>query len=835
MMTVNRIAEALGGEVSGGQVLAPGPGHSAQDRSLSVKLDDTAPDGFLVHSFAGDDPVACRDHVRRKIGLSTTTTKKKKAKGGARPFSPTIAKHVYRLADSTPYLQVHRLADKSGFPQYHWDGEKWISGKPKGPKVPYLLPQLIAAAPTTPVYVVEGEKDADNLTKIGFVATCNSEGADNGNGNKWTSDLNQYFKDRDVYIIPDNDPQGRKHAEHVARNLDQVAKSVRIVELPGLPLKGDVSDWLESDTAGAKLSKLAKAAPLWEPPPESSKEEAEPTDIDVEIQRLAQLKLIEYEQQRKGAADKLDVRASILDKLVQAERERLGLDGGDDGKQGHAITFPEPEPWPEPVKGDELLDEIAKAIRRHVVLTDHARDTTALWTLHTYLIDRFLVSPRLGISSPTKGCGKTLLLDVLSRLVPRPLPTQNVTPAAIFRVVEAYQPTLLIDEADTFLYDNDDLRGVLNGNRKGSTVLRTVGDDHEPRAFSTYSAAAIALIGTLPDTLNDRSVKVELKRRLRSETAEPFRPDRADHLDVLARKAMRWAKDNAERIGEADPAMPDGIINRAADNWRPLLAIADACGEEWGKRARKAAEASRGTDADEASRLELLLGDIRDIRDEKDITQMSSGDLVQALVDKEVRPWKEMGKSRKPLTQDRLARMLRGVRIAPEPIRVLHHGGITGQVIEKQVRGYIFAHFEDAFARYLPLKGDLGCHVVTNRTNTGTSENSKVSQPEDLVTPSKCEKSSNDGLCDGVTPSKGVSGEKTQIKPNGGIEPGLSRRRIRELADWYKDETHRRYNDGTLDVPALDAELRAILREEVDLPEHVDIEFKRVMDVALAV
>jgi putative DNA primase/helicase len=341
---------------------------------------------------------------------------------------------------------------------------------------------------------------------------------------------------------------------------------------------------------------------------------------------------------------------------------------------------------------------------------------------------------------------------------------------------------LLIDEADTFLYENDELRGVLNGNRKGSTVLRTVGDDHEPRAFSVYTAVAIALIGTLPDTLHDRSVTIDLQRRRPNETITPYRPDRADHLDVLARKAARWAQDHADRIAEHDPKMPDGIINRAADNWRPLLAIADAAGEEWGKRARMAAEASRGAEGDEASRLELLLGDIRDIRDEKKgTTQIPSADLVQALVDKEGRPWKEMGRNQKPLTQDRLARMLKGVRIKPEPIRVLHQGGITGQVIEKQVRGYVFAHFEDAFARYLPEKGVSRCHGVTNPINMGTSENSKVSQPEDLVTPSKCEKSNNDGLCDTVTPSKGVSGK---MRANGdGL--GMSERRIRELADWY--------------------------------------------------
>src|SRR5262245_16481736 len=165
--------------------------------------------------------------------------------------------------------------------------------------------------------------------------------------------------------------------------------------------------------------------------------------------------------------------------------------------------------------------------------------------------------------------------------------------------------------------------------------------------------------------------------------------------------------------------MPDGIINRAADNGRPLLAIADEAEGEWPQRARKAAEASRGADGDDASRLELLLGDIRDIRDEKKIGQMASGDLVQALVDKDGRPWAEMGKTGKPLTQHRLARMLKPVRITAEPIRV----------IEKQVRGYVFAHFEEAFERYLPPKGDSKCQSVTNPTNTGTSEIFKVSQP----------------------------------------------------------------------------------------------------------
>src|SRR5262245_42118308 len=257
----------------------------------------------------------------------------------------------------------------------------------------------------------------------------------------------------------------------------------------------------------------------------------EADDDDIEIARLARLSTIEYERDRKPAAERMGFRTTILDRLVEGARARLGLSGGTtDRKQGHAVSFAEPEPWPDRVDGAALLDGIASAIRAHVVMPDHCRDLCALWVLHTYLIDRFLISPRLAIRSPTKGCGKTLLLDVLGRLVLRPLPSTNVTPAAIFRVIEAHRPTLLIDEADTFLSHNDELRGVLNGNRKGSTVLRTVGDDHEPRAFATYSACAIALIGKLPDTLHDRAVTIDLKRRRPKERIRPFRPDRVADL-----------------------------------------------------------------------------------------------------------------------------------------------------------------------------------------------------------------------------------------------------------------------------------------------------------------
>jgi putative DNA primase/helicase len=138
------------------------------------------------------------------------------------------------------------------------------------------------------------------------------------------------------------------------------------------------------------------------------------------------------------------------------------------------------------------------------------------------------------------------LLDILNCLAARALQAANISAAAVFRVVEITQPTLLIDEADTFLRENDELRGVFNaGHRKGGSVLRTVGDEHEPRQFSVWAPLAIAMIGHLPDTLHDRSIECRLRRRKPNERVQSFRSSRADHLRVIARKMARWVADNA--------------------------------------------------------------------------------------------------------------------------------------------------------------------------------------------------------------------------------------------------------------------------------------------------
>lgn len=242
-------------------------------------------------------------------------------------------------------------------------------------------------------------------------------------------------------------------------------------------------------------------------------------DAEAEFQRLSKLPIVQYERERVAVAERLGMRASVLDAAVKAARPT------DTKGQGRSLVLPSIEPWPSPVNGAELLDEICGLISRYIVLPLESIAAVALWIVHTHCFDCFAHSPRLAIISPEKGCGKTTLLDVLYCLVARPLDTANATVSAIFRIVELAKPTLLIDEADTFLGDNDELRGILNaGHRRGGQVTRTVGEDHEPRQFSTWAPAAIAMIGRLPDTLNDRSIIVSLKRRKASERVEFLSP-----------------------------------------------------------------------------------------------------------------------------------------------------------------------------------------------------------------------------------------------------------------------------------------------------------------------
>jgi hypothetical protein len=410
-----------------------------------------------------------------------------------------------------------------------------------------------------------------------------------------------------------------------------------------------------------------------------------------------------------------------------------------------ALDLDQPEPWADPVDGAALLDALADSVREYVVMTDHEADAVALWVVLTHALAAFAISPRLAITSPEKRCGKTTLLDWLAIVTPRALSSANITSSATFRAIDDARPTLLIDEGDTFLHDRTELHGILNsGHRAGGFVVRTVGEgsNAQVRKFSTWGACAIALIGKLPDTLADRSIPIRLQRRRADEPVKSLRLDRVDpELVRLARQCARLAKDNIAALREAEPGMPTGLFNRAADNWRPILAIADRAGGDWPVKARAAARALTKPDAgdDDASRVELL-ADIRAAFDRAGADRILSKDLVEMLAGDPERPWSDW-KNGKPITQRQLAGLLRPFHIVSETIR-------DGTKLGK---GYYRARFEEAFGRYLALTPVLGPEQRYNTDDMGASEQPRSVTEDHMLRIERRGKSANGAACDGVT------------------------------------------------------------------------------------
>lgn len=395
--------------------------------------------------------------------------------------------------------------------------------------------------------------------------------------------------------------------------------------------------------------------------------------------------------------DRREVAARVARESPPRPRARKNTESKPKREQGTALGLSDPEPWPEPVCGRTLLTELVTTLRRFVALPEGADITLALWVLHAHAHDAAEVSPLLVLTSPEKQCGKTTTLHVLRGLVPRALLASNITTATLFRMVEKLHPTLLVDEADTFLPDREELRGILNSGhvRASATVVRSVGEDFEPRSFTTWAPKVIAQIGRLHPTLEDRAIVVRLRRRAPNEIVDRLRLDRLPRLlGPLDMLAARWALDNAVHLHDADPEVPSRLSDRAQDNWRPLLAIAEAIGAEWPGRARQAALALSGAvpEGDGALGIQLLT-DLQEMFGSRMTDRLSSEDIVSALEGLEERPWAEM-KAGKPISKAQLARLLKPYDVEPRTIRI---GDAT-------LRGYLLEDLADAFSRYLPAE-----------------------------------------------------------------------------------------------------------------------------------
>jgi hypothetical protein len=337
-------------------------------------------------------------------------------------------------------------------------------------------------------------------------------------------------------------------------------------------------------------------------------------------------------------------------------------------------------------------------LKRFVSLGEHEATAIALWVMMTHALEAFDCVAYLSITSAEKQCGKTRLLEVLEHLVERPWMTGRTTPAVLARKVHAEHPTLLLDESDaTFKGDKEfaeTLRGILNTGylRSGKTSLCTMrGKNVEYIDLSTFGAKAIAGIGSLPDTVADRSVPIRLTRKLASENVERFRRRRIEpEGNAIRMQLAAWAQ--GFLVGShPEPAGLDGLPDRAADICEPLLMIAEACGDVVAARGRQALLTLCGHAREDESRGVRLLRDIRAVFDDEDTDRIASAHLADVLTSFEESPWgPQYGKQ---FDARALARLLKPFNIRPRSIR------IDDMATPK---GYLRDQFTDAWARYLP-------------------------------------------------------------------------------------------------------------------------------------
>lgn len=365
-------------------------------------------------------------------------------------------------------------------------------------------------------------------------------------------------------------------------------------------------------------------------------------------------------------------------------------------------------------QGVVLLDEVRTFISRFVAFpSPEALDAVALWTVHAHLIGAFESSPRLALLSPEPGSGKTRTLEVLELLVPLPMSSLSASTPAIFRSLAQAQRTLLFDEVDAVFGRHgkedpaEDLRALLNaGHRRGATIPRCVGPTHDVSEFPVFSAVALAGLGDLPDTLMSRSIVVRMRRRLPTERIEPFRRRlHAPQGEDLRGRLAEWSgsPDVFKPVRDAWPEMPANVVDRPADVWEPLLAVADVAGGHWPDTARAACTALVKVAANrEASLGVKLLSDLRTVFAAAESDRLSTETVLERLHALEESPWGDL--RGKPLDARGLAR-----RLAPYDVHSTQF-----KMGSEKVRGYSIPGSDtaggglyDAFTRYLPSGPDL--------------------------------------------------------------------------------------------------------------------------------
>lgn len=372
------------------------------------------------------------------------------------------------------------------------------------------------------------------------------------------------------------------------------------------------------------------------------------------------------------------------------------------------------------VDGGVLLTELYECIREYVVLDECYGVALTLWIVQTYCYKNFGYAPLLLINAPEKACGKSVALGLVAKLVPRPLECANITVASLFRVIESKCPTLLIDEADTFLEGKTELIGILNsGYEARGAVLRTEQEGDRfgvvvYKVFGPKALAGIALDRHLPDATLSRAIHVGMRRKVKGESVSRLRSLDSARVSTLRSRIRRFVMDNADALAPNKVEPLDELSDREQDNWDPLFSIAASAGDDWLSRAKLAALAIKGATEEPQSLSNNLLHDVREVLTGFDAVYITTKDLLELLTEDEDMGWKHFNRG-SSLTPRQLAKFLKNYGVQPKTVRVSK---------TSTPKGYSVCDFDDVFNRYLkPLdaeesEADIECDVVQTQSTT---------------------------------------------------------------------------------------------------------------------
>lgn len=543
------------------------------------------------------------------------------------------------------------------------------------------------------------------------------------------AELRKRFPDREI-IIAGDEGNGSSKAIEAAR---LIGGKVILPVMPDGTAGTDFNDVHAAAGLDEVTRQLQQAAPPVGPIPEpcpvaeaapQAATESVPDSMTEAVERLARLSPLAYDKVRKEEAKILGVRPGTLDVVVKASRKQESDDS----------PFEEVEPWHEPVDGAALLDLITATVRRFIICSQETAQAVALWVAVTWFVAVVQIAPLAVITAPEKRCGKSMLLFLIGRLVPRSLMASSISPSALFRSIDAWEPTLLIDEVDACLKDNEELRGLINcgHTRDSAFTVRCVGDDHTPKKFNVWGFKALSGIGHVADTLMDRSILFELRRKLPHESVERIRHAEPGLFNEISSKLARFAEDNSEQVRLARPDLPEALHDRAQDNWEPLLSVATVAGGNWVAIATAAALKLSGSEVAAQSVGIELLADIQELFEHKRVDRISSADLIKELCADDEKPW---------------ATYNRGFQIKPRQVAAkLKSYGIHSKTIRVDfttAKGFELEQFREAFIRYVSPPSEK---VTTSQTapiaglqtfskgNTKVTDDSYPSQVTDDVT-----------------------------------------------------------------------------------------------------